>query len=112
MLTDQLRRAAVSGVLNIAEGYGRYHYLDCLRFYHRARGSLTETLSALIVCDELQYTSGEIHRQRELCASALRSLMATSGSSAASSRARQNTGSGQFARKHLPIQDPTLLKDD
>lgn len=35
-LADQLRRASTSIVLNIAEGYGRYHYLDSLRFYYFA----------------------------------------------------------------------------
>ena len=73
-LADQLRRAATSVILNIAEGYGRYHYLDSLRFYYIARGSLMETLSALIACDELKYTKNEITRQRELSHSALRSL--------------------------------------
>ncbi len=73
-LADQLRRSAVSVVLNIAEGYGRYHYLDSLRFYYVARGSLEETLSAFIACRELGYTSDELFRQRELCYSALRSL--------------------------------------
>lgn len=38
-LADQMRRAAVSVTLNIAEGYGRYHYLDSLRFYYIVRGS-------------------------------------------------------------------------
>jgi four helix bundle protein len=73
-LADQMRRAAVSVILNIAEGYGRYHYLDSLRFYYFARGSLSETLSAFIACDETHYTSGELPGQRELCHSALRSL--------------------------------------
>jgi len=73
-LADQMRRAAVSVVLNIAEGYGRYHYLDSLRFYYIARGSLNETLSSFVICDEVGYTSGELPRQRELCHSALRSL--------------------------------------
>lgn len=73
-LADQVRRAATSIILNIAEGYGRYHYLDSLRFYYFARGSIMEVLSALIACDELQYTQGEITRQRELSHSALRSL--------------------------------------
>ncbi len=73
-LADQLRRASLSIVLNIAEGYGRYHYLDCLRFYYIARGSLTEVLSALIVCSELKYTINQLPKQRELCSSALRSL--------------------------------------
>ncbi len=73
-LADQMRRAAVSVVLNIAEGYGRYHYLDSLRFYYIARGSLDKVLSGFIACNEVGYTSGELPRQRELCHSALRSL--------------------------------------
>jgi len=73
-LADQMRRAAVSVVLNIAEGYGRYHYLDSLRFYYIARGSLNETLSGFITCNDVEYTSKELPTQRELCHSALRSL--------------------------------------
>jgi four helix bundle protein len=73
-LADQLRRAAVSVTLNIAEGYGRYHYLDSLRFYYFARGSLSEVLSGFITCDKVGLLTGELPRQRELCHSALRSL--------------------------------------
>ena len=73
-LISQIRRASVSITLNIAEGYGRYHYLDSLRFYYIARGSLEETLSAFIVCDELGYTSNELESQRELCGNAIRAL--------------------------------------
>ena len=73
-LADQLRRAATSILLNIAEGYGRYHYLDSLRFYYIARGSTMEVLSAFIACDERKYTSGELGKQKELSHSALRSL--------------------------------------
>jgi len=28
---------------NIAEGYGRFHYLDSIKFYYNARGSLWES---------------------------------------------------------------------
>ena len=73
-LADQLRRASTSIILNIAEGYGRYHYLDSLRFYYIARGSMMEVLSALIACDDRKYTKDELPQQRELCHSALRSL--------------------------------------
>ncbi len=73
-LDPQMRKCSVSGVQNIAEGYGRYHYLDSIRFFYIARGSLAETLSAFVVCDTLGYTAGELTRQRNLCHQAIRSL--------------------------------------
>ena len=40
---QQFLDAADSIGANIAEGFGRYHYKDSLRFYYIARGSLFET---------------------------------------------------------------------
>ncbi len=74
-LADQMRRAAVSVTLNIAEGYGRYHYLDKLRFFYIARGSLDETLSGFIDCQALGYTNeAKLTGQRDLCHRALQAL--------------------------------------
>ena len=73
-LISQIRRASVSITLNIAEGYGRYHYLDSLRFYYIARGSLEEVLSAFIVCNELGYTKGKLESQRQLYGNTIRAL--------------------------------------
>ncbi len=74
-LADQIRRSATSATLNIAEGYGRYHYLDSLRFYYIARGSLMETLSGFVSCQTVDYIDqAELARLRQLVHSALRSL--------------------------------------
>lgn len=39
---DQFLEATDSTGANIAEGYGRFHYLDKIKFYYNSRGSLNE----------------------------------------------------------------------
>lgn len=41
---DQFIRSIDSIGANIAEGYGRFHYLDRIRFYYNARASLLEAI--------------------------------------------------------------------
>ena len=54
-MVPQIRRASKSITANIAEGYGRYHYLDSLKFFSIARGSLNEVLAHLINARVLGY---------------------------------------------------------
>ena len=58
-LTSQMRRSALSVSGNIAEAFGRFHYLDKNNFYFNARGSLEETRNYLIVSQDLGYTTPE-----------------------------------------------------
>ena len=58
-LVSQIRRSSKSVMANIAEGYGRYHYLDSLRFYYIARGSLSETISHVITAHDLGYVDDQ-----------------------------------------------------
>lgn len=48
-LTDQIIRSSRSIGNNLAEGHGRFHYQDNIRFCIMARGSLTETFDHLII---------------------------------------------------------------
>ncbi len=43
IIGDQTVRSIDSVGANIAEGYGRFHYLDKIKFYYNARGSLLES---------------------------------------------------------------------
>ena len=54
-LASQVRRAAVSLTNNIAEGHGRFHFPDQIKFTLQARGSLEELIDDLNVCDDEQY---------------------------------------------------------
>lgn len=56
-LTSQLRRAASSVTANIAEGSGRFHYKERIRFYHQARGSLVEVENHVILSKDLAFLS-------------------------------------------------------
>ena len=54
-LGSQIRRASLSLTNNIAEGHGRYHYLDQIKFQLQARGSLAELVDDLNVCEDEGY---------------------------------------------------------
>jgi four helix bundle protein len=65
-LASQVRRAAVSLTNNIAEGHGRYHYLDQIKFMLQSRGSLEELIDDLNVrVDEKYMASEEITSLKE-----------------------------------------------
>ena len=74
-LSDQLLRAARSTTANIAEGYGRFHYLDNAKFCSNARGSCWEVLDHLITGHDENFFSAELlGRGRELVAHAIKLL--------------------------------------
>ena len=58
-LASQMRRAALSLTNNIAEGHGRYHYLDQIKFTLQSRGSLEELIDDLNACEDEDYLPPE-----------------------------------------------------
>lgn len=54
-MIDQIKRSSRSVIANIAEGYGRFHYLDNIKFCRDARGSLNETFDHLTVAFDEKY---------------------------------------------------------
>ena len=70
---DQILRAARSTTANIAEGYGRFHYLDNAKFCSNARGSCWEALDHLITARDEGFVPEELLvRGRELVGHAVR----------------------------------------
>jgi four helix bundle protein len=59
-LGDQMLRAARSVTANLAEGYGRFHYLDNSKFCSNARGSCSEVLDHLITAGDEGMISHEL----------------------------------------------------
>lgn len=59
-LVPQLRRAALSVSNNIAEGHGRWHFQECIRFCLIARGSVAEVIDDLNVCADEGYPVADL----------------------------------------------------
>ena len=62
-LTQQIRRAIVSVVSNIAEGQGRLSHGEWRQFLSQARGSLYEVQSQIIAAHRLEYIDDEMWRR-------------------------------------------------
>ena len=58
-LKDQISRSALSVMLNIAEGTGRFTNADKRHYFYQSRGSAFETLSDLEACFDLKQLSQE-----------------------------------------------------
>ncbi len=67
ILLPQIRRAAISIVANIVEGYSKSSSKEFVRFLDISRGSLTETELYFEICLELEYfTSPEYSKAQTL----------------------------------------------
>src|SRR5438309_12043529 len=65
-LGSQIRRASVSLTNNLAEGHGRFHYPDQIRFFLHSRGSLEELVDDLNVClDESYLATDQVEKLKE-----------------------------------------------
>jgi four helix bundle protein len=64
-LADQVRRASLSVVLNIAEGSGKTTALDQRRFYAMARGSAMECGAIVDACVSLELVDGSMANDAE-----------------------------------------------
>jgi four helix bundle protein len=62
-LISQLRRAASSITANIAEGFGRFHFKDKIKFYTQARGSLLEVQNFIFLAQDLKYLEKNMARE-------------------------------------------------
>lgn len=70
-LYSQMLRASRSATANIAEGWGRYHYKENIKFLLNSRGSVAETLDHSLEAHSWEYISAdvllEIRRKTERC---------------------------------------------
>ncbi len=74
-LANQMLRAARSTTANIAEGYGRFHYMDNAKFCSNSRGSAWEVLDHLITANDEGMISEEMLAEgRELVNTAVKLL--------------------------------------
>ncbi len=64
-MRDQIRRAAISSMTNIAEGFSRFHKKDFIRFLDISQSSIEEVKSLLYIALDQEYLTEEIFRELE-----------------------------------------------
>ena len=95
-LASPIRRAAVSLTNDIAEGHGRYHYLDQLKFLLQARGSLEELIDDLNVCLDEDYLPEPEVDQRKQFGWRVHSII---------------NGYGRYLRRRKTDENPRALRE-
>ena len=78
-LTDQIRRAGVSIVLNIAEGSGKKSDIDFVRYLRISIGSINEVVTGLYLSRDLKYLNmsdfDDLYVELNLIASKINALI-------------------------------------
>ena len=62
-LAAQIRSASISLTANIAEGYGRFHFKENIRFCRMSRGSAYELLDHLTTCKDEGYLTEKDYQE-------------------------------------------------
>ena len=74
-LVDQMKRASRSATANIAEGHGRFHYQDNIRFCRQSKGSLYELIDHSITAhDEGFISDAEFEETKALVLRTIKTL--------------------------------------
>src|SRR2546422_3187050 len=73
-LRDQLQRAAVSSMTNLAEGFGRSHLAEKIQFWNVAKGSAGEVKSLLYVALDNEIAPPETVQSAQSLASEVSAL--------------------------------------
>jgi four helix bundle protein len=70
----QLKKAALSTMNNIAEGFGRYHKKDALRFYDFSQSSALEVQSMTYALSDVNYITEQEAKSLRLMAEETKNL--------------------------------------
>ena len=74
-LTEQIKRAALSVKLNIAEGASRRSFPERKRFFEISRGSIVELDAAFEVCVKLNYIRSEQFQELSMLVNKLYAML-------------------------------------